>query len=135
LQIDLFAVVEDEAAEADFRLVEPPKIANARHGPFLRGTACAQGAGSVHGHQHGSREGHAQILAVFAEFETAIRSERQMDRIDKAKAKRVRFGRKAKATPDKVAEIRTMRETMTVPEIIKATGLSKASIYRAVDRS
>ena len=48
-----------------------------------------------------------QMLAVFAEFETAIRSERQMDGIAKAKAKGVRFGRKAKTTPDKVAEIRT----------------------------
>src|SRR4051812_23827701 len=36
-----------------------------------------------------------QMLAVFAEFETAIRSERQMDGIAKAKAKGVRFGRRA----------------------------------------
>jgi DNA invertase Pin-like site-specific DNA recombinase len=34
-----------------------------------------------------------QMLAVFAEFETAIRSERQMDGIAKAKAKGVKFGR------------------------------------------
>ena len=75
-----------------------------------------------------------QMLAVFAEFETGIRSERQMDGIAKAKAKGVRFGRKAKTTPDKVAEIKEMRETMTVPDIMRATGLSKASVYRALDR-
>ena len=73
-----------------------------------------------------------QMLAVFAEFETAIRSERQMDGIAKAKKNGVRFGRRPKTTPDKVKEIKLMRETMTVPQIMKATGLSKASIYRAL---
>ncbi len=73
-----------------------------------------------------------QMLAVFAEFETAIRMERQMDGIAKAKAKGVRFGRRPKTTPEKVLQIRLMRETMTVPQIMSATGLSKASIYRAL---
>ncbi|MDV4161549.1 recombinase family protein [Rhizobium leguminosarum] len=76
-----------------------------------------------------------QMLAVFAEFETAIRSERQADGIAKAKADGTRFGRPAKATPDKIGEIRAMRETMTVPQIMKATGLSKASVYRALERA
>ena len=40
-----------------------------------------------------------QMLAVFAEFETAIRAERQMDGIAKAKAKGIRFGRKPKRLP------------------------------------
>ena len=73
-----------------------------------------------------------QMLAVFAEFETAIRSERQMDGIAKAKKNGVRFGRRPKTTPDKVQEIKLMRETMTVPQIMQATGLSKASVYRAL---
>ena len=72
------------------------------------------------------------MLAVFAEFETAIRSERQMDGIAKAKKNGVRFGRRPKTTPDKVKEIKLMRKTMTVPQIMKATGLSKASVYRAL---
>src|SRR4029450_4559451 len=76
-----------------------------------------------------------QMLAVFAEFETAIRSERQMDGIAKAKAKGTRFGRKAKTTPDKGAGVKKMRETMTVPEIMSATGLSKASVYRVLERT
>lgn len=74
-----------------------------------------------------------QMLAVFAEFETAIRSERQMDGIAKAKAIGTKFGRKVKATPETAAEIVTMRgDGKTVPEIMKATGLSKASVYRAL---
>ena len=73
-----------------------------------------------------------QRLAVFAEFETSIRKERQMDGIAKAKAKGVRFGRRAKTTPEKVEQIKRMRETMTVPQIMKSTGLSKASVYRAL---
>ena len=74
-----------------------------------------------------------QMLAVFAEFETAIRSERQMDGIAKAKADGTRFGRKPKATPETGVEIATMRsEGKTVPEIMKETGLSKASVYRAL---
>jgi predicted DNA-binding transcriptional regulator AlpA len=44
----------------------------------------------------------------------------------------VKFGRTLQVTPEKAAEIKPMRETMTVPEIIKATGLSKASVYRAL---
>jgi DNA invertase Pin-like site-specific DNA recombinase len=74
-----------------------------------------------------------QMLAVFAEFETAIRSERQMDGIAKAKADGVKFGRKPARTPDKVAEIKAMRDGgATVPEIMKAMGLSKATVYRAL---
>ena len=74
-----------------------------------------------------------QMLAVFAEFETAIRAERQMDGIAKAKADGVQFGRKRKATPERAHEVRTMREAgETVPAIMKTTGLSKATIYRAL---
>ncbi|AQT43462.1 Site-specific DNA recombinase [Bartonella apihabitans] len=74
-----------------------------------------------------------QMLAVFAEFETAIRSERQMDGIAKAKANGVQFGRKTQATPDVVAEIKRLRsEGMLIKEIMKRVGLSKASVYRAL---
>ncbi|MFC3323731.1 recombinase family protein [Mesorhizobium cantuariense] len=74
-----------------------------------------------------------QMLAVFAEFETAIRSERQMDGIAKAKATGTKFGRKVKATPERAVEIVAMRaDGKTVPEIMRATGLSKASVYRAL---
>jgi DNA invertase Pin-like site-specific DNA recombinase len=72
------------------------------------------------------------ILALIAEFENDIRHERQMDGIKKARERGVRFGRKRKLTLEKVAEIRELREAATVPEIIKRTGLSKASVYRAL---
>lgn len=76
-----------------------------------------------------------QMLAVFAEFETAIRSERQMDGIAKAKADGVKFGRKPHATPDVVEDIRRMREDgALIKDIMAAKGLSKASVYRALGR-
>src|SRR3990170_6465259 len=73
------------------------------------------------------------ILALIAEFENDIRRERQVDGIKKAKERGVRFGRKSLLLPDTVQEIRTLREAgTTVPEIIRRTGLSKASVYRAL---
>lgn len=75
-----------------------------------------------------------QMLAVFAEFETAIRKERQMDGIAKAKEKGTKFGRKAQVTPEVAADILKMREGGDlIPDIMKKTGLSKASIYRALE--
>jgi len=74
-----------------------------------------------------------QMLAVFAEFETAIRSERQMDGIAKAKEKGTKFGRRAQATPDVIENIRKMRaEGMMIRDIMAKVGLSKASVYRAL---
>jgi DNA invertase Pin-like site-specific DNA recombinase len=72
------------------------------------------------------------ILALIAEFENDIRRERQMDGIAKAKDRNVKFGRKLELTAERVKEIRSLRASgETVPAIIKRTGLSKASIYRA----
>lgn len=77
-----------------------------------------------------------QMLAVFAEFETAIRAERQMDGIAKAKAKGTKFGRKAQATPDIVREIQRLRgEGALIKDIMARTGLSKATVYRALDNA
>lgn len=77
-----------------------------------------------------------QMLGVFAEFETAIRAERQMDGIAKAKAKGTKFGRKTQATPDVVTEIRRLRgEGTLIKDIMARTGLSKATVYRALDNA
>ncbi|MCZ4089088.1 recombinase family protein [Sinorhizobium psoraleae] len=74
-----------------------------------------------------------QMLAVFAEFETSIRAERQMDGIAKAKAKGTKFGRQPKATDDVTADIRKMRDDgLLIREIMTKTGLSKATVYRAL---
>ena len=73
------------------------------------------------------------ILALIAEFENDIRRERQMDGIAKAKERGIHFGRKPELTPEKVAEIKSLRQSgVTVPEIIRQTNLSKASVYRAL---
>ena len=73
------------------------------------------------------------ILALIAEFENDIRRERQVDGIAKAKERGVHFGRKLELTPEKVAEIKSLRLSgETVPEIIRQTNLSKASVYRAL---
>jgi DNA invertase Pin-like site-specific DNA recombinase len=73
------------------------------------------------------------ILALIAEFENDIRRERQMDGIAKARARGVKFGRKLELTPERIAEIKALRASgTTVPEIMRQTGLKKASVYRAL---
>jgi DNA invertase Pin-like site-specific DNA recombinase len=73
------------------------------------------------------------ILALIAEFENDIRRERQQDGINKAKAQGVRFGPKPILTAEVVQKIKELRaEGLTVPEIMRRTKLSKASIYRAL---
>lgn len=73
------------------------------------------------------------ILSSIAEFETDLRKERQMDGIASARAKGTKFGRKAKATDDVIAAIRQHRDQgLLIREIMAKTGLSKASVYRAL---
>jgi len=74
------------------------------------------------------------ILALIAEFENDIRRERQQDGINKAKAEGVRFGPKPLLTTEVVRKIKQLRaEGATVPEIMRRTKLSKASVYRALN--
>ena len=73
------------------------------------------------------------ILALIAEFENDIRRERQQDGINKAKAEGVRFGPKPLLTLEVVQKIKELRSGgATVPEIMRRTKLSKASVYRAL---
>jgi len=73
------------------------------------------------------------ILALIAEFESDIRRERQMDGIKKAQELGVKFGRKPRLVPETIEQIRDLRAAgTTVPDIIRQTGLSKASVYRAL---
>jgi len=72
-------------------------------------------------------------ISCYAPDENDIRHERQMDGIAKARERGVRFGRKRELTPKRIDEIRALREAgTTVPDIIRQTGLSKASVYRAL---
>ncbi|MEO1985196.1 MAG: recombinase family protein [Martelella sp.] len=73
------------------------------------------------------------ILSAIAEFETDLRKERQMDGIAKAKAKGTKFGRKGQLTPEIIDQIRQMRgDGLLIKDIMAATELSKASVYRAL---
>jgi DNA invertase Pin-like site-specific DNA recombinase len=75
------------------------------------------------------------ILALIAEFENDIRRERQLDGIAKAKDRGVHFGVQPKLTETMVKQISKLRRSETVPEIMRQTGLSKASVYRALSRT
>lgn len=69
-----------------------------------------------------------QMLGVFAEFETAIRKERQMDGIAKAKKEGVYKGRKPAIDP---AEVKRLAETgKGATEIARELGIGRASVYR-----
>lgn len=71
------------------------------------------------------------MLGVFAEFETNLRKERQMEGIAKAKADGVYKGRKATIDPEKVKAMAT--DGMGATAIAKALGIGRASVYRVLD--
>jgi DNA invertase Pin-like site-specific DNA recombinase len=72
-----------------------------------------------------------QMLGVFAEFETALRRERQMEGVAKAKAAGVYKGRKPSVD---VAAVRELRAAgVGAVEIAKRLGIGRASVYRALE--
>ncbi len=71
------------------------------------------------------------MLGAISQFETEIRSERQMDGIKKALANGVSFGKKKKLDKKQVAQLRQKREQgIKIKDLMKDYGLSKASVYR-----
>ncbi len=71
-----------------------------------------------------------QMLGIFGEFETAIRRERQMEGIAKAKAEGVYKGRPASIDADKV---RALRDAGKGPsDIARELGIGRASVYRVL---
>lgn len=72
-----------------------------------------------------------QMLGVFAEFETAIRRERQMEGIAKAKAAGVYKGRKPSVPTEEIRRLRA--EGVSPTEIAKRLGVGRASVYRALE--
>jgi DNA invertase Pin-like site-specific DNA recombinase len=71
-----------------------------------------------------------QMLGVFAEFETALRRERQMEGIKKAKEAGVYKGRKPSVD---VARVRQLREGgMRPSDIAKELKVGRTSVYRAL---
>lgn len=71
-----------------------------------------------------------QMLGVFAEFETAIRRERQMEGINKAKAAGVYKGRTWSVDVQQVKGLHA--EGVGASEIAKRLGIGRASVYRAL---
>jgi DNA invertase Pin-like site-specific DNA recombinase len=69
------------------------------------------------------------MLGVFAEFETNLRKERQLEGIAKAKAAGVYKGRPASIDPAIVAELRS--QGLGASAIAKRLGIGRASVYRA----
>ncbi len=70
------------------------------------------------------------ILASFAEFETDIRKERQLEGIAKAKAAGVYRGRKPSVPVEEVR--RLAAEGVGPTDIGKRLGIGRASVYRAL---
>ena len=71
------------------------------------------------------------MLGVFAEFETNLRRERQLEGIADAKARGVYRGRKASIDPGKVKALKA--EGMGPSAIAKALKIGRASVYRALE--
>ena len=72
-----------------------------------------------------------QMLGVFAQFETALRRERQMEGITKAKAEGRYKGRPATVDAAKVRELHA--EGMSPTAIAKRLAIGRASVYRALE--
>src|SRR4051794_13146000 len=70
------------------------------------------------------------MLGVFAEFETNLRRERQLEGIADAKARGVYKGRKASIDPAKVKQLKA--DGMGPSAIAKALKIGRASVYRAL---
>ena len=64
---------------------------------------------------------------MFAEFETAIRRERQLEGIAKAKAEGVYKGRRPSMTPVQVRAL--VDQGLGATEIARQLGIGRASIY------
>lgn len=80
----------------------------------------------------GSAAGRAflQMLGVFAEFETALRRERQMEGIEKAKARGVYRGRKPSVPAEEVRRLRA--EGVRPVDIARQLGVARSSVYAAL---
>ena len=71
------------------------------------------------------------MLGVFAEFETSLRRERQMEGISRAKARGVYKGRRPTIDPGEVARLKA--DGMGASEIANRLGIGRASVYRILN--
>jgi DNA invertase Pin-like site-specific DNA recombinase len=74
------------------------------------------------------------MLGVFAEFETNLRRERQLEGVAKAKAAG-RYKGRAKTAQAKSGEVIKLYEEGAKPaRIVELTGVSRASVYRIINQ-
>ena len=73
------------------------------------------------------------MLGVFAEFETNLRKERQLEGIAKAKAKGVYKGRRPSIDREKVREMRD--QGMEPAAIARELGIARSSVYLALQQA
>ena len=69
------------------------------------------------------------MLGVFAEFETNLRRERQMEGITAAKERGVYKGRKPRIDPEEVRQL-SDKEKLSPSAIAKRLGIARSSVYR-----
>jgi DNA invertase Pin-like site-specific DNA recombinase len=72
------------------------------------------------------------MLGVFAEFETNLRKERQLEGIAKAKAAGVYTGRKPSIKPEQVRQMAAAG--MGATAIAKVLGINRSSVYRLLEQ-
>jgi DNA invertase Pin-like site-specific DNA recombinase len=71
------------------------------------------------------------MLGVFAEFETNLRRERQLEGIAEAKQRGAYRGRKKSIDTDEVKRLRN-EEKLSPTKIAQRLGIGRASVYRAL---
>lgn len=74
------------------------------------------------------------MLGAIAQFETEIRSERQMEGVKRAKEFGVKFGRKYSLTTQQIEQLKVKRASgVLIKDLMKEYNLSQKSIYRYLD--
>ena len=74
------------------------------------------------------------MLGVFAEFETNLRRERQMEGIQAAKARGVYLGRKPTIDQAMILHLKEI-EKIGATEIVRRLWIGRASVYRALGKA
>jgi DNA invertase Pin-like site-specific DNA recombinase len=70
------------------------------------------------------------MLGVFAEFETNLRKERQMEGINTAKQNGKYLGRKKSINDEEIRKLK--RDGVSPTEIANKLGINRSSVYRAL---
>jgi DNA invertase Pin-like site-specific DNA recombinase len=78
-----------------------------------------------------------QMIGVLAELERSLITERTRAGVKAAQRRGVKFGRKAKLTPDRLATARKLiaHDDKTPTEAAKIMGVSRSTVYRALQRT